>query len=50
MGHNAKMKHLITNAYKDYFVMFIEHATKVVMCIFSETSHIRNKFMYKGIA
>jgi len=46
MGHNAKMKHLMTNAYKDYFVMF---TTKVVKCIFSGTSCIRNKLVYKGV-
>jgi len=34
MGRNTKMKHLMTHVYKDYFVMFIEHATKVVMRIF----------------
>ena len=28
------MKHLMTHAYKDYFVMFSEHATKVEMCVF----------------
>jgi hypothetical protein len=34
MGHNAKMKNLMNHAYKDYFVMFIELATKVVIHIF----------------
>jgi len=49
MGHNAKMKHLMTHTHKHYFIMFIEHATTVVMGIFSGTSHIREKFVHKGI-